>query len=140
MAPRAVAAAASAPGGRGRLKARVLHIFAVASPADKAGRLNVSDGLFGARITGLGSAPHFALDGADIGLAVAHGLLGERSDALPVGNALAALGFLIAVFVQAWRRRSNFAWAFALGWGTPIVLADPTCSAARKLTAIAEKL
>ena len=43
------------------------------------GRLNVSDGLFGARITGLGSAPHFALDGADIGLAVAHGLL-EAAD------------------------------------------------------------
>lgn len=31
--------------------------------------------------------------------------------------------FLIAVLVQAWRRRSNFLWAFAIAWGTPIGLA-----------------
>ncbi|WP_257575765.1 sensor domain-containing diguanylate cyclase [Sphingomonas sanguinis] len=31
--------------------------------------------------------------------------------------------FLIAVLVRAWRRRSNFLWAFAIAWGTPIGLA-----------------
>ncbi|WP_336867120.1 diguanylate cyclase [Sphingomonas sanguinis] len=44
-------------------------------------------------------------------------------DTAVVAGFAVLLGFLIAVFVQAWRRRSNFAWAFALGWGTPIVLA-----------------
>lgn len=36
---------------------------------------------------------------------------------------LVLLGFLIAVLVSAWRRRSNFLWAFAIAWGTPIILA-----------------
>lgn len=36
---------------------------------------------------------------------------------------LVLLVFLIAVLVSAWRRRSNFLWAFAIAWGTPIVLA-----------------
>lgn len=31
--------------------------------------------------------------------------------------------FLIAVLARAWRRRSNFLWAFAIAWGTPIGLA-----------------
>lgn len=44
-------------------------------------------------------------------------------DAAVVAGFAVLLAFLIAVFVQAWRRRSNFAWAFALGWGTPIALA-----------------
>ncbi|WP_294235209.1 diguanylate cyclase [uncultured Sphingomonas sp.] len=44
-------------------------------------------------------------------------------DAAVVAGFAVLLVFLIAVFVQAWRRRSNFAWAFAIGWGTPIVLA-----------------
>ena len=36
---------------------------------------------------------------------------------------LVLLVFLIAVLVSAWRRRSNFLWAFAIAWGTPIILA-----------------
>ncbi|MDK8184620.1 diguanylate cyclase [Sphingomonas zeae] len=31
--------------------------------------------------------------------------------------------FLIAVLVRAWRRRSNFLWAFAIAWAAPIGLA-----------------
>ena len=44
-------------------------------------------------------------------------------DALVVAGFAILLAFLIAVLVQAWRRRSNFLWAFAIGWGTPIILA-----------------
>jgi diguanylate cyclase (GGDEF)-like protein len=36
---------------------------------------------------------------------------------------LILLVFLVAVLVNAWRHRSNFLWAFAIAWGTPIVLA-----------------
>ncbi|WP_312488697.1 diguanylate cyclase [Sphingomonas sp.] len=36
---------------------------------------------------------------------------------------LVLLVFLVAVLVSAWRRRSNFLWAFAIAWGTPIILA-----------------
>lgn len=35
---------------------------------------------------------------------------------------LILLAFLIVVLVQAWRRRSNFLWAFAIAWSMPIAL------------------
>ncbi len=44
-------------------------------------------------------------------------------DAMVVAGFAILLAFLIAVLVQAWRRRSNFLWAFAIGWSIPIVLA-----------------
>ena len=44
-------------------------------------------------------------------------------DTAVVVGFLVLLVFLIAVLVSAWRRRSNFLWAFAVAWGTPIILA-----------------
>ena len=44
-------------------------------------------------------------------------------DAIVVAGFAVLLAFLIVVLVRAWRIRSNFLWAFAIGWGTPIALA-----------------
>ncbi|MET3436498.1 diguanylate cyclase [Sphingomonas sp. 1185] len=58
---------------------------------------------------------------------VAFALLAPRwilpLDQAVVFGFLILLFFLIAVLVQAWRRRSNFLWAFAFAWGAPIVFA-----------------
>ncbi|WP_343526478.1 diguanylate cyclase [Sphingomonas sp.] len=44
-------------------------------------------------------------------------------DAIVVAGFAVLLVFLVVVLVRAWRMRSNFLWAFAIAWGTPIALA-----------------
>jgi len=54
-------------------------------------------------------------------------------DALVTATYLLLVGIVVWVLVQAWRRRSNYLWVFAIAWGAPIAVGSTRVAAAMGL-------
>jgi len=57
----------------------------------------------------------------------------QTLDALVTSSYLLLVGIVAWVLVQAWRRRSNYLWVFAIAWGAPIVVCSARVAAAVEL-------